>query len=380
MSKTKDLSTSQMMDSAFSAAEPSISAAAESAESAEYAEKVEESNLSVQSFTSASTDLPVKILQDMDLLHSILARGQISPRHIQLIITNKCNLAQSKAHKCQWCSCDREDRSKALTYAAIEALLTEAKQLGCQAITITGGGEPLMHPDFAKIIDLAYSLGIKIGLVTNGWLLYRYPPELFDKITWARISLGDGRIIELKPIYWEKLASVISKTAQIDWSFSYVWVGHDLLPPLLLQAIEFANRHGFTHIRLVEEIVSAGDQTARPISSLRESVHAQVDDHLVIYQGRSKPTAGNPKCLISLLKPVISATGEIFPCCGVQYALDPPSLCMDKRMKMGEIKDFANIIANQAYFRGDICHKCYYEGYNRLLGQLSSPLKHREFV
>jgi len=85
-------------------------------------------------------------------------------------------------------------------------------------------------------------------------------------------------------------------------------------------------------------------------------------------------------CLLSILKPVIGVDGYIYPCCGTQYALEDPARDYDRAMRMGKIEDLEDIILNQAFFNGSICHKCYYSQYNEALDVMIKGLKHESFV
>jgi MoaA/NifB/PqqE/SkfB family radical SAM enzyme len=256
--------------------------------------------------------------------------------------------------------------------------MVQYKQMGCKAVTITGGGEPTCHLQFNYIIKAIKQMGIEIGMVTNGWQLKRVPPEVLNCITWIRISLGDGRDLELNtPSYWENLESVISKSSAVDWAFSYVYAGGKDLT-LLIKAIQFANKMNFTHVRVVEEILNPTNEMAFLERDLKEG--AKLDCSRVIFQHRSNPGKGTQKCYISLLKPVVGADGFIYPCCGVQYAKDPPSLNYDKTMRMGEIKDIFTITQKQQFFDGSACVKCYYQNYNDLLAFMVSEIKHKRFV
>jgi len=61
-----------------------------------------------------------------------------------------------------------ENRDAFLNYKTIANILRDNEQL----IAVEWiGGEPLTHPDFAKLLDLAHNLKIKQILVTNGLLL-----------------------------------------------------------------------------------------------------------------------------------------------------------------------------------------------------------------
>ncbi len=57
-----------------------------------------------------------------------------------------------------------------ITFAELESALSEAKKLGLKLVKFTGG-EPLLHPEFPKILRLASSLSVQLALETNGTLL-----------------------------------------------------------------------------------------------------------------------------------------------------------------------------------------------------------------
>ncbi len=57
------------------------------------------------------------------------------------------------------------------------------------------GGEPLLHPDFAAVIDAVRRAGVgdTIAVVTNGLLLPRMAPELWSRIDSVEVSMYPGR-------------------------------------------------------------------------------------------------------------------------------------------------------------------------------------------
>ena len=152
-----------------------------------------------------------------------------------------------------------------------------------------------------------------MGLVTNGTLLNHIPIE-FNKLTWVRISMGDGK--EVPTNFWTNLEIIVNKY-KTDWSFSYV-----LTPTpdydLINEVIKFGNKYNFTHIRLVTDILETKDMTTTIDLIKAHLKRIETSDALVIYQNRTEYTPGTSKCKISLLKPVINADGNVFPCCGVQ--------------------------------------------------------------
>jgi len=305
------------------------------------------------SYTAANT-YPVKLIKNRDVLEG----NRIKPVHIQLSPTNKCNL------KCGFCSCKNENRDTELSFEEIQLIISKFSTLGTKAVTITGGGEPLMHPDINEIIAEFHKYGIEVGLVTNGLLLRKLFP--WDSLTWVRISCSDERKFDKK--LYKNL------NGGIDYAFSYVATRH-FDPDNLSRYIDFANQNNFTHVRVVSDLI---DLDSAPLVSTMKTL-VSVPDDLVIYQGRRKYEKGNAKCYISLLKPLIAADGKIYPCCGVQYAKDD-ALSFPDSMCMGNVGVIEDIWGEQKVFDGSKCKRCYYGNYNDILSDLVSDIKHLSFV
>jgi MoaA/NifB/PqqE/SkfB family radical SAM enzyme len=310
-----------------------------------------------ESFTAAST-FPAK------LLHAkVIDNGKIIPIHIQLSPTNTCNL------NCKFCSCSDRDKEKKLSLKQIMWILDVCSKRGTKSMTITGGGEPLLHIQINEIIKYANVKGIEVGLVTNGIFLDRlyYHPNL----TWCRISSADDRV----PAY-ETIIKAIAKNPNTDWAFSHV-ITKNPNYKIIRGLIDFANKNNFTHIRLVSDLL---DLDKVPDIELTQENLKDVDDTKVIYQERKEYTRGTKNCYISLLKTMIAPEG-IFPCCGTQYAIHGQPHDMVNKLSMGNIEDLPKILDNQKYFDGSICDVCYYQQYNQILSLLKERnVKHVNFV
>ena len=318
-------------------------------------------------YTAASGSFPIKIIKNHDLVISALDYKTILPVHIQLNPTNRCNL------NCSFCSCSERDKKLELTLDEIKEIFDKFSDLGCGAVTITGGGEPLLHPNIKEIVEAAIQCDIAVGLVTNGKIISDVPSSIFDMCTWVRISVSNESPFDE---FQTKFIDTKLQDIETDWSFSYV-VTQDPDINRIGQMIKFANLYKFTHVRVVNDIF-------KPVCDLgsvrREIINATIDDNLVIWQDRRLYSAGFSKCYISLLKPVIGADGSIYPCCGAQYAESVPAHDYPKSMNMGDIKDIDDIWRNQSVFDGSRCVKCYYEHYNHALNALISDINHVEFV
>ena len=140
--------------------------------------------------------------------------------------------------------------------------------------------------------------------------------------------------------------------------------------------ILFANLYNFTHVRLVSDLLDLDNVPS--MEKVKKNL-GEIDDSRVIYQGRKDSTRGTKDCYLSLLKPVIGPEG-VFPCCGSQYAIKDQDRDMVDEMKMGDIKDLANILDKQKHFNGSVGDTCFYQQYNDALKKLLIKPEHLNFI
>jgi MoaA/NifB/PqqE/SkfB family radical SAM enzyme len=322
------------------------------------------------SFTAANS-LPLKMCKNTILMEQ-LNNKIIPPVHAQVIPTNQCNLS------CKFCSCAKRDKSQQLTFDQVRQLADDLQDLGCEAVTITGGGEPLIHPLITTIIRTFCDRNMHVGLVTNGLLFRTGIDYIFNALTWCRVSCCDERKFNdnIRAI----LEEAYEKGPGIDWAFSYVLstpAAFDL--ENLIRYIQFANEHEITHIRVVSDLLDV--ENSMPMDEVRQLLaNRKVDDSRVIYQGRKEYDPGQNSCYISLLKPVIGADGYIYPCCGVQYARGVADLDMVPAMRMGRMEEIKKLYRKQSWFNGAWCTRCYYKSYNEFIGIIYADIKHKRFV
>lgn len=100
---------------------------------------------------TAATALPVLI--------------QPQPRNLTIAITAYCNL------RCVGCRYGRDFMpNQQLPWPVMRDLLDDAKQAGITSVRLYGG-EPLLHPDLAKMGEHARTLGLRAYVTTNALLL-----------------------------------------------------------------------------------------------------------------------------------------------------------------------------------------------------------------
>jgi len=323
------------------------------------------------SFTAADA-MPVKLLQNHELIKSIVEDKIIPPLHVQLIPTNKCNL------KCSFCSCDNEDRSLEMSKDQIIETLIKLKNLHTEGVTITGGGEPLLWEHLELLILVFKSLNIKTGLVTNGVLLSKITSQVLDTLTWCRISQGDTRE-KWTSRFLDRLSGVITNATNVGWAFSYV-VSDNPNFLKIHELLKFANTHNFTHVRLVSDLLCTDKIPMKELKAYLDEFAKDITTP-IIYQDRKQPEKGDI-CRVCYLRPVITPDMKIYACCGSMYSMKKPTLNFPPELCLGDVSQFPEIIAksSEPFENAKLCEYCYYMNYNRTLDMLMTPTMHNKFI
>ena len=307
------------------------------------------------SYTSAD-QWPLKLARNADIIKSLPV--YVPPYHVQLYPTNKCN------RNCSFCSCGNRDKTLELETNDILFDLQRLGEYGTRAVTISGGGEPLLHPEINQIIHVLWLSGFEVGLTTNGDYLNTLDDRSLQVLTWIRISASDE--YKFDPKWWLRIAQpLVEKYQNIAWSFSYVLTkkfDHSNLDDYIYTADKF----NFSHIRVVADLLDP--DTAHDIDTKSKRV---------IWQPRKNPRKGAKECWISLLKPLLAADGHIYPCCGVQYAQDTPALDNPELFCM---QDIPRPWVDQKPFPGEMCDRCYYSEYNDYISLIKTDVHHADFI
>jgi len=320
------------------------------------------------SYTVANV-FPIKLLKHKNVPDGL---GKIPPIHIQLIPTNVCNL------NCDFCLCSNRNRKLEIEFERLKFIMDIAVQIGCKAVTITGGGEPLLYSRINELISYLHDeLNVQVGMVSNGTMFDRLDLKTFKKIKWLRISHSDLRPFDAG--YRKELTTYISAGDRVDWSFAYV-VSNKPDFDNICQVVKYANDKHFTHVRIVSDLVIINNAPdMRPITEALN--FAGISDDIVIMQNRTVFARGQKNCLHGLLKPVIGVDGNLYSCCGIPYANDPPHQDYNESMSMGSaLINLYQTYWEQIPFDGSQCVRCYYDNYNKLLEQKTLHIEHSEFL
>lgn len=133
-----------------------------------------------------STHVPTKLQPRDDLL-------RFSTQYCPIVVwnlTKRCNL------KCQHCYLDSKDikEHNELSTEEGKALILDLAEMGVPLVLFSGG-EPLIRPDFKELVSYARSVGLRVGISSNGTLINNHMAEFFaeQSVSYVGISLDAAR-------------------------------------------------------------------------------------------------------------------------------------------------------------------------------------------
>ncbi len=307
----------------------------------------------------------------MDLFHK---EGKTSPIVMHVMPTSRCNL------KCSFCSV--KDRTEHETLSLDEVIfptVDELQKRGLKAVILSGGGEPTIYPEFEEMVKGFADRGLEMGLITNGTRLDKYNPQLFEKMTWIRVSINSLDYIDQVKIPHLKNPTL---------GFSYIVTDEDTTEESIPRIKKAAEENHVSYVRLLPDC-------AQPLDSLLES-HKRV--------GKLAKEIGKPffhqfkvhkspeNCYLGYFHPVLYCDGNVYPCDSLvlndfkdQQFHEKFKIC--RYDKIGEIyeKPLKSLVDPRT-----MCPNCVFERQNTLLQEILegqhyptpevNPIKHENFI
>ncbi|HYM32500.1 MAG TPA: radical SAM/SPASM domain-containing protein [Candidatus Cybelea sp.] len=127
-------------------------------------------------------------------IEALAAGRRAAPVHVRIKPTNVCN------HGCYFCAYRNDGLSLGEDMVLRDKIPPEKMfeivddliAMGVKAVTFSGGGEPLIYPHLAEVVNRLGAAGIKVATLTNGSrLLGKVADALAVHATWVRVSI-DG--------------------------------------------------------------------------------------------------------------------------------------------------------------------------------------------
>lgn len=126
-----------------------------------------------------------KIFAHTDSVLRWLLRESVTPITLELDLTLACN------DTCPRCTYGFAHQGRFLEVDHIRRILDDASELGIRGLTLTGGGDPLKHPETLEVFNLIKQYEFSAGLFTNGGLIQNevLAEALVSSFDWIRVSL-----------------------------------------------------------------------------------------------------------------------------------------------------------------------------------------------
>src|SRR5688572_5767978 len=201
-------------------------------------------------------------------------------RRLSIELTNICNL------HCSYCLRDEEalynTRASFLPLDLLQKIFSEGRRV--MGITNVGftGGEPTLHPQFDRVLDLVGQNGLKCSYVTNGWHFDRVWPAVLshrESVNNVAFSL-DGATREEHDLWrgegsFVRLVQAFSHCFGSDIPFNFkVALRRDTVAKLEPLAL-FAARMGAEYLRFAHVLPNSDEFAGSEMLSPEERQRAE---------------------------------------------------------------------------------------------------------
>lgn len=256
-------------------------------------------------------------------------------------------------------------------------IFDDCVELGVQAVELTGGGEPSLHPYFYEMLWEIRERNLDIGLITNGaWR----DKDFYNAITilkdaeWVRFSI-DAATQETHQIThasksndFQRAIAAMQALKPFDVTVGYSFIVQKQNMHEIEQAVDLASHIGVDYIRIgcvmfdgerVDHIELSPEehaQTVELVNQLKKRTDVDVWDNFT-----TRPCMDYPRynegdtCYYSYLGTTIGADMRLYPCCIWKYR--PDGVIAD----LNEVR-FAEVwksgILDKFYEKFDISQKC----------------------
>ena len=259
-----------------------------------------------------------KVQSIMEVYEGVKRFDNLPPISVEMHLTDNCNLC------CPWCT-DRDlhGDGAVLTYEKVCELMRIFAQSGT-GVTLEGGGEPTVHPDFHRIVDYGYQNNVYLGLITNGTVDIS---QSINKFSWVRISLDSSNreeyIVEKGRNVFDKVMANLKKYAEIrDNRKCFLGIGYVLTKRNysdIDNIVEQLDMLGVDYIyfRPVEEapdIVPDRDQLYDLRKRLLRITEGKRIKFKLIINDRLEYDNANLPCVAHSMTSIIHANGDVVCC------------------------------------------------------------------
>jgi len=253
------------------------------------------------------------------------------------------------SRNCDWCSYRDQPLPlyDDLPLEVIDQQLKDAKEFGCQAVKISGGGEPLDYESIVTLLLLCKYYHLKVYLQTNGKKLNGIHRKVCDDI---RVSYGDGVPFEGDRIGVDGFSYVVSCNPDYE---------------NLNRLVSWASSHE-QYVKIIQD--ESADFSQLPgVEDIKAAITIPIETLNITFVDVKNFHPGKNPCPECIENPLLAPDWDgwtYYPCCRTQWALVGKynqliegNRRYDTSFKLG--KSLHHIQENP--FDGSNCIRCYYE-------------------
>lgn len=144
-----------------------------------------------------------KLFAHLDTLAAIKRGERPAPVNVELFLSNRCG------HGCNWChyafthtrgplagKVARPAGAMAsgdlMPFDLAYSILSQLKEAGVKSVTLSGGGEPTLSPDFERVVLCAVTKKLDLGIYTHGGNIDRERAAIMkEACAWVYVSLDE---------------------------------------------------------------------------------------------------------------------------------------------------------------------------------------------
>jgi MoaA/NifB/PqqE/SkfB family radical SAM enzyme len=312
-----------------------------------------------------------KLVKHLDKLKDVQSGKPVGPVMVHLALTNRCNL------NCSYCCYGGRDKGQELTKEQAFNIIDQFDILGTKGLEITGGGDPLLHPDINEIVRYGKRAGMSIGLITNG-IAYEKFSE-WNKLDWIRIS--SHALNYNNPDLQVKFREAI-QTAQevpgLDVGSVHIYTGSDIA----LESVVLFMEHYKVPTRITPDLTKSPEWIKTNMEHAGDLLKNKFNaKYSFISDFNIKFSRENNNCWMHLVKPYIHPDGNVYVCPGASFS--PENFCnVDPKYKLCSIEDIVKTYTDTKNVKAKDydCRFCKYQVQNELFNDITRETNHNDFA
>lgn len=265
----------------------------------------------------------LKILSHYEKIKEIISGKIPRPYTLELFISYRCN------HSCIGCHSKHlfNLNPPFLKFKEFKEKIDELQTVGIKSIEISGGGEPLLNPDFTQFIKYINKRGIKVSLITNGTIFSeKIIQALVNNLIFIRIAFDAACPETYKKIHlvddYQNLLKNIGKLVKAKERYkSKIMIGLKYLISKInadevIEAARQAKELGVDYLQfkaLRNNKYSIPNSGLEKINRLIDQAKALSTERFYIHGSLFRSPIKH-RCYLTPLHPCIDASANIYLC------------------------------------------------------------------